>query len=82
MGNGIRAASLFQRFGVGAFRSPPSFWGSHLAGRAIYCGVDGGLDQRLAGNKLLFGLTYFYTRLQRVIEIEKLPQFLRPNCAS
>jgi vitamin B12 transporter len=30
-------------------------------------GVDGGLDQRAAGDRLRFGATYFYTRLQRVI---------------
>ena len=29
--------------------------------------VDGGFDQRLANDRVLFGATYFYTRLQRVI---------------
>lgn len=37
---------------------------------------DGGFDQRLAGNRLLFGLTYFYTRLQRVIDFKGFRSFL------
>jgi vitamin B12 transporter len=41
--------------------------------------VDGGFDQRLIGDRVRFGATYFYTRLQRVISFSfNDPLGLRP----
>ena len=34
--------------------------------------------QRTANNKLLFGITYFYTRLQRVIDFESFRSVFNP----
>jgi hypothetical protein len=34
--------------------------------------VDGGIDQRLATDKVSLGATYFYTRLQRVCRVHRL----------
>lgn len=79
VGNGMRAASLFERFGVGAFQSAFVRFGDPTLRAEQSIAVDGGLDQRLAGNKLLFGLTYFYTRLQRVIEFQSFRSFFDPT---
>jgi len=68
VGNGFRAASLFERFGEGAFGSAGVVrFGDPTLKAEQSVSVDGGFDQRLAGDRVLFGATYFYTRLQRVI---------------
>ena len=68
VGNGFRAASLFERFGEGSFGSAGVVrFGDPTLRAEQSISVDGGFDQRLAGNRVLFGATYFYTRLQRVI---------------
>jgi vitamin B12 transporter len=68
VGNGFRAASLFERFGEGDFGSAGVMrFGDPTLRAEQSISVDGGFDQRLAGDQLLFGATYFYTRLQRVI---------------
>lgn len=79
VGNGIRAASLFERFGEGAFQSAFVRFGDPTLRAEQSIAVDGGLDQRLAGNKLLFGFTYFYTRLQRVIDFKSFRSFFDPT---
>jgi iron complex outermembrane receptor protein len=61
VGNGFRAPSLFERFGEGTFFGDPTI----RAEQSI--SADGGFDQRVAKDRVLFGATYFYTRLQRVI---------------
>ncbi len=71
VGNGFRAPSLFERFGFGTFSSLPfspilRFGDPTLKGEQSIS-VDAGFDQRLAEDRLLFGATYFYTRLQRSI---------------
>ena len=68
VGNGFRAPSLFERFGQGTFAGIGfTRFGDPTIRAEQSIGVDGGFDQRLAGNRLLVGVTYFYTRLQRAI---------------
>ncbi|HET6853912.1 MAG TPA: TonB-dependent receptor [Pyrinomonadaceae bacterium] len=68
VGNGFRAPSLFERFGEGTFGSAGVMrFGDPTLRAEQSISVDGGFDQRLANDRVLFGATYFYTRLQRVI---------------
>ncbi len=67
-GNGFRAPSLFERFGAGTFPGAGlSRFGDPTLKAEQSLSVDGGIDQRLAQDRLLLGFTYFYTRLQRTI---------------
>ncbi len=67
-GNGFRAPSLFERFGEGDFGAAGIVrFGDPTLKAEQSISVDGGFDQRLANDGVLFGATYFYTRLQRVI---------------
>jgi vitamin B12 transporter len=68
IGNGFRAPSLFERFGEGAFGSAGVMrFGDPTLKAEQSISADGGFDQRLANDRVLFGATYFYTRLQRVV---------------
>ena len=68
VGNGFRAASLFQRFGAGTFPGIGLVrFGDPTLRAEQSIGVDGGVEQRLARDRVLFGVTYFYTHLQRAI---------------
>ncbi len=68
IGNGFRAPSLYERFGVGRFQGAGfTRFGDPTLKAEQSISVDGGFDQRLAKDRVLFGATYFYTRLQRVI---------------
>jgi iron complex outermembrane receptor protein len=68
VGNGFRAPSLFERFGEGTFSGAGVVrFGDPTLRAEQSISVDGGFDQRLASDRLLFGATWFYTRLQRVI---------------
>jgi iron complex outermembrane receptor protein len=67
-GNGFRAPSLFERFGEGTISGVFTRFGDPTVRAEQSISVDGGFDQRLARDRLLFGATYFYTRLQRVID--------------
>lgn len=67
-GNGFRAPALFERFGAGTFPGAGfTRFGDPTLKSEQSISVDGGLDQRLANDRVLLGVTYFYTRLQRVI---------------
>ena len=67
-GNGFRAPSLFERFGAGTFAGTGlERFGDPTLRAEQSISVDGGIDQRLADDRVLLGATYFYTRLQRVI---------------
>jgi vitamin B12 transporter len=67
-GNGFRAASLFERFGEGTFSGASlTRFGDPTLRAEQSISADGGFDQRLANDRVMFGATYFYTRLQRVI---------------
>lgn len=71
VGNGFRAASLFERFGAGTFPGLGlARFGDPTLRAEQSISVDAGLDQRLAGNRLLIGATYFYTRLRRLIDFQ------------
>ena len=68
VGNGFRAASLFERFGEGTFSGAGlTRFGDPTLRAEQSISADGGFDQRLANDRVMFGATYFYTRLQRVI---------------
>ncbi|HEX7297110.1 MAG TPA: TonB-dependent receptor, partial [Pyrinomonadaceae bacterium] len=68
VGNGFRAPSLFERFGEGFLAGAGTVrFGDPTLRAEQSLSVDGGIDQRLAGDRVLIGLTYFYTRLQRVV---------------
>jgi len=67
IGNGFRAPSLFERFGEGTISTGPVRFGDPTLKAEQSISVDGGFDQRLMRDKVLFSATYFYTRLQRVI---------------
>jgi iron complex outermembrane receptor protein len=67
LGNGFRAPSLFERFGEAVIAGTPQRIGDATLRAEQSIGVDGGFDQRLFRDRLRFGATYFYTRLQRVV---------------
>ncbi|HSE31298.1 MAG TPA: TonB-dependent receptor [Pyrinomonadaceae bacterium] len=68
VGNGFRAPSLFERFGEGFLAGAGNVrFGDPTLRAEQSISVDGGIDQRLAGDRVLIGLTYFYTRLQRAV---------------
>src|ERR1051325_10723380 len=68
VGNGFRAPSLFERFGEGDFGAAGVIrFGDPTLKAEQSISADGGFDQRLANDRVLFGATYFYTRLQRLI---------------
>lgn len=79
VGNGFRAPSLFERFGEGVF-TPGVFtrFGDPTLRAEQSISFDGGFDQRVANDRVRFGATYFYTRLQRVIAFA-FPDPLRLN---
>ncbi|HEX8493047.1 MAG TPA: TonB-dependent receptor [Pyrinomonadaceae bacterium] len=68
IGNGFRAPSLFERFGEGTF-SGLGFvrFGDPTLRAEQSISADGGFDQRMMNDRVRFGATYFYTRLQRAI---------------
>src|SRR5262249_787978 len=67
-GNGFRAASLFERFGGGTFAGLGLVrFGDPTLKAEQSLGADGGIDQHVLKDRLVIGVTYFYTRLQRVI---------------
>ena len=67
-GNGFRAPSLFERFGEGTFAQVGfTRFGDPTLHAEESLSVDAGVDQRVAKDRARFGLTYFYTHLQRVI---------------
>jgi iron complex outermembrane receptor protein len=71
VGNGFRAVSLFERFGAGTFAGLGlRRFGDPTLRAEQSISVDAGLDQRLANERLLVGVTYFYTHLQRAIEFQ------------
>jgi len=68
VGNGFRAASLFERFGQGTFASLGFVrFGDPTLRAEQSISFDSGFDQRVAGERARFGVTWFYTHLQRVI---------------
>jgi len=68
VGNGFREPALFERFGAGTFANVGFVrFGDPTLRAEQSISVDAGIDQRLYQDRLLFSVTYFYTRLQRSI---------------
>jgi iron complex outermembrane receptor protein len=68
VGNGFRAPSLFERFGAGTFAQAGFVrFGDPTLRAEQSISADGGFDQRLSHDRLIFGATYFYTHLQRIV---------------
>ncbi|HEX8706982.1 MAG TPA: TonB-dependent receptor [Pyrinomonadaceae bacterium] len=67
VGNGFRAPSLFERFGEGTLGGRAVRFGDPTLRAEQSISLDGGFDQRIARDRVRFGATYFYTRLQRVV---------------
>ena len=68
VGNGFRAPSLFERFGEGTFAHLGSVrFGDPTLRAEQSIGFDAGFDQHVAGERARFGVTYFYSHLQRAI---------------
>jgi vitamin B12 transporter len=72
VGNGFRAPSLFERFGEGTINGLFTRFGDTTLRAEQSISADGGFDQRLVRDRLLFGATYFYTRLQRVVDFASI----------
>jgi hypothetical protein len=62
-----RAPSLYERFGSSFFTGVFSPYGDPGLRPDRSIAVDGGIDQRLASDRVQLSATYFYTRLQEVI---------------
>ncbi len=67
VGNGYRAPAPFERFGSSFFDGVFSPFGDPRLRPERSIAVDGGIDQRVARDRVLLSATYFYTRLQEVI---------------
>jgi vitamin B12 transporter len=67
VGSGYRAPALFERFGSFFFGGVFSPFGDPSLRPERSIAVDGGVDQKLAGDRVQLSATYFYTRLQEVI---------------
>lgn len=67
VGNSYRVPSLYERFGTFFFGGVFSGLGDPRLSPERAIGVDGGIDQYFASNRLRVSASYFYTRLQSVI---------------
>src|SRR5262249_29194178 len=72
VGNGYRVPSLYERFGAGFFGGSFTAFGDPRLKPERSLGVDAGLDQRLLGGRVQVSATYFYTRLQNIINFGTL----------
>jgi iron complex outermembrane receptor protein len=77
VGSGYRAPSAFERLGSSFFNGVFSPFGDPGLRPERSVAVDGGIDQRLAKDRVLLSATYFYTRLQEVILFDSTG-FLKP----
>ncbi len=72
-GNAYRAPSLYERFGAYFYGGFFGALGDPRLHPERSIGLDFGLDQYFANNKLRASATYFYTRLQEVIGYGNTP---------
>lgn len=70
VGSGYRAPSLFERFGSSYFGGFFSGFGDPLLRPERSIGVDAGIDQTFANNRVRVSATYFYTRLQEIVDFD------------
>ena len=68
VGNGYREPSLFERFGTSFFAGAFSAYGDPRLRPERSLAVDAGIDQYFATDRVRLSATYFYTRLQEVIQ--------------
>ncbi len=73
VGNGYRAPSLYERFGAGFFGGSFTAFGDPRLKPERSLAVDGGIDQSLLRGRVRLSATYFYTRLQNIIDFGSLP---------
>ncbi|HXJ40174.1 MAG TPA: TonB-dependent receptor, partial [Bryobacteraceae bacterium] len=66
-GNGYRKPSLYELFGTTFSGSSFTAYGDPRLKPERTIGIDGGIDQYFASDRLRLSGTYFYTRLQQVI---------------
>ena len=80
VGNGYRAPSLFERFGTffSSFSGTFGALGDPTLRPERAIAFDAGVDQTLYNNRLRASATYFYTRLQEVIDFGNVTTFNRP----
>jgi vitamin B12 transporter len=73
VGNGFRSPSLYERFGAGFFGGNFTPYGDPRLKPERSLAVDGGIDQTLLRGRMRLSATYFYTRLQNIIDFGTLP---------
>jgi iron complex outermembrane receptor protein len=73
VGNGYRAPSLFERFGAGFFGGDFTPFGDPRMKPERSIAVDGGIDQTFLRGRARVSATYFYTRLQNIIDFGPTP---------
>jgi iron complex outermembrane receptor protein len=73
VGNGYRAASLFERFGSSFFGGDFTPFGDPRLKPERSIAVDGGIDQTFMRGRARVSATYFYTRLQNIIDFGSPP---------
>jgi vitamin B12 transporter len=73
VGNGYRAPSLFERFGSSFFGGGFTPFGDPRLEPERSIAVDGGIDQAFLRGRARVSATYFYTRLQNIINFGSLP---------
>jgi vitamin B12 transporter len=69
-GNGYRAPSLYERFGTSFYGSSFTAYGDPRLRPDRSVGIDGGVDQYFASDRIRLSASYFYTRLQEVIAFD------------
>lgn len=69
-GNGYRAPSLYERFGTSFYGGSFTAYGDPRLRPERSIGIDGGIDQYFASDRLRLSASYFYTRLQEVIAFD------------
>ncbi|HZF40048.1 MAG TPA: TonB-dependent receptor, partial [Blastocatellia bacterium] len=73
VGNGYRAPSLFERFGASFFGNDFTPLGDPRLKPERSIAVDGGIDQTFMRGRARVSATYFYTRLQNIIDFGSPP---------
>jgi iron complex outermembrane receptor protein len=73
VGNGYRAPSLFERFGASFFGNDFTPLGDPRLNPERSIAVDGGIDQTFLRGRARVSATYFYTRLQNIIDFGAPP---------
>ena len=73
VGNGYRSPSLFERFGSFFFGGDFTPFGDPRMKPERSIAVDGGIDQSFMRGRARVSATYFYTRLQNIIDFGSLP---------